>query len=342
MSLWNLFEIAELIEVMQQCGDSNFIDLLSHVRIAEFNDSDVSWLRSKLNNNYYQDALHIFSENESAHMHNITMLNSIENHLYKIDAKDHIPKNISSTKIESVLKGNQSETGGLASTLQIKLNARVMLTMNVDRQDRLINDQLGTVKHIAINDQRNISNIYIKFGDNKAALKRISMDSLLVTMDRCLLKDPKLTSDLEQVKILSLLLTEVSLMLAWGCAVPKVQGLTLEKVVISFDLVKQRSFNYGQVYVALSRVTSLDNLYLIGSFTLSVIEADPRAIHEYQRLQNERQLPSSCTSVNSLKIALLNTRSLNKHRVEFSKGSRLQRTDILFLTETHVINTLPS
>ena len=85
-----------------------------------------------------------------------------------------------------------------------------MLTMNVDLQDRLINDQLGTVKHIAINYQRNISNIYIKFGDNKAGLKRISMDSLLVTMDGCLLKDPKLTSDLEQVKILSLLLTEVS------------------------------------------------------------------------------------------------------------------------------------
>ena len=120
MSLWNLFEIAELTEVMQQCGDSNFIDLLSHVRIVELNDSDVSLLRSifiKLNNNYDQDALHIFSENASAHMRNITMLNSIENHLYKIDAKDHIPKNISSTKIESVLKGNQSETGGLASTL---------------------------------------------------------------------------------------------------------------------------------------------------------------------------------------------------------------------------------
>ena len=72
-------------------------------------------------------------------MHNITVLNSIENQLYKIDGKDHILKNISSTKIESILKRNQSETGGLASTLQIKLNARVVLTMNVDQQGRLIN-----------------------------------------------------------------------------------------------------------------------------------------------------------------------------------------------------------
>ena len=53
-------------------------------------------------------------------------------------------------------------------------------------------------------------------------------------------------------------------MLVWGCTVHKVQGLALEKVVISFDLVKQRSFNYEQMYVVLSRVTSLDNLYLIG------------------------------------------------------------------------------
>ena len=44
--LWNLFEIAELTEVMQQRGDGNFIDLLNHVRIAELNDSDVSLLRS--------------------------------------------------------------------------------------------------------------------------------------------------------------------------------------------------------------------------------------------------------------------------------------------------------
>ena len=181
MPLWNLFEIAELTEVMRESGDGNFIDLLNHVRITELNDSGVSLLRSKFikpNDKYPQDALHICAENAPAYMHNITMLNSIENQLYKIDPKDHIPKNISSTKIESILKRNQSETGGLASTLQIKLNARVMLTMNVDLQDRLINGQLGTVKHIAINDQRNISKIYIKFDDNKAGSKRISMDSL--------------------------------------------------------------------------------------------------------------------------------------------------------------------
>ena len=151
VSLRNLFEIAELTEVIQQRGDGNFINLLNHLKVAELSDSDVSVLRSKFikpNDKYPQDALHILAENAPAHMHNITMLSSIENQLYKIEAKDHVPKNISSTKIENILKCNQSEMGGLASTLQIKLNARVMLTMNIDLQD----GQLDTVKHMAIND----------------------------------------------------------------------------------------------------------------------------------------------------------------------------------------------
>ena len=105
---------------------------------------------------------------------------------------------------------NQSETGGLASTLQIKSNVRVMLTMNVDLQDRLIDGQSGTVKHIEINDQHNISKVYIKFDDNKAGLKRISWIVLLVAVDGCLLKKLKVTLELEQVKILPQLLTEVS------------------------------------------------------------------------------------------------------------------------------------
>ena len=105
---------------------------------------------------------------------------------------------------------NQSETGGLASTLQIKSNVRVMLTMNVDLQDRLIDGQSGTVNHIEINDQHNISKVYIKFDDNKAGLKRISWIVLLVAVDGCLLKKLKLTLELEQVKILPQLLTEVS------------------------------------------------------------------------------------------------------------------------------------
>ena len=45
--------------------------------------------------------------------------------------------------------------------------------------------------------------------------------------------------------------------------VHKVQGLTLDKVVISFELFKQRAFNYGQIYVALSRSRSMNGLHTL-------------------------------------------------------------------------------
>ena len=48
-------------------------------------------------------------------------------------------------------------------------------------------------------------------------------------------------------------------MLFWTCTVHKVQGLSLKSAVVSFDLEKQKTFNQGEMYVALGRVTKADN-----------------------------------------------------------------------------------
>ena len=138
-SLWGLFEIAELTEVMRQQGDNNFINLLNHVRTADLDDYDVSILKSRFvlpTESYPKDALHIFAENAPANIHNVNLLNSINSERYSITAIDSIPKNVAPSKIEKALNRSQSETGGLAGTLELKVNARVMLTANVDLEDR--------------------------------------------------------------------------------------------------------------------------------------------------------------------------------------------------------------
>ena len=48
---------------------------------------------------------------------------------------------------------NQSGTGGLATKLNVKKDARVMLTTNACVDDRLSNGQLVTVKEIVTNNQ---------------------------------------------------------------------------------------------------------------------------------------------------------------------------------------------
>ena len=129
-------------------------------------------------------------------------------------------------------------------------------------------------------------------------------------------------------------------MLAWACTVHKVQGLSLEKAVICFDLLKQRSFNNGQMYVALSRVTSFDGLYLTSKYKSSAIKADQRALQEYERMRTEctlEPLHNVKTMDGTLVITLLNTRSLCRHAVDIFNDRELLNTDALCLTETQLL-----
>ena len=97
--------------------------------------------------------------------------------------------------------------------------------------------------------------------------------------------------------------------LAWACTIHKAEGLTLEKVVISANLIKQRAFNYGQIYVALSRSTSLQGLHILGQIETKHVKANPKVLEEYQRLRNECMIPCSTTVLhdgsNILTISLL-------------------------------------
>ena len=126
--------------------------------------------------------------------------------------------------------------------------------------------------------------------------------------------------------------------LAWPCTVHKVQGLTLNEVVISFDLKKQNHFNYGQIYVALSRVTSLQGLYMTGKIENKHIRANPKVHLEYQRLRQHYDLPASPkTPMYNITLCLLNVRSLLKHSVDIKYHTALTNCDILTFTETQLL-----
>ena len=115
--------------------------------------------------------------------------------------------------------------------------------------------------------------------------------------------------------------TQFPLMLAWTCTVHKVQGKQFENAVISFNLLRQRSFNTGQIYVALSLVKSSSGLYLTGEFRETSVKADSRATEEYERMRKESPcLPIDNCGLDSplFIITLLNTRSLKRHVQDFA------------------------
>jgi hypothetical protein len=70
-----------------------------------------------------------------------------------------------------------------------------------------------------------------------------------------------------------LVLDQFPLILAWATTIHKVQGLTLDSVHVYIG----SCFAYGQVYVALSRVRSIEHLF-IDNFSLKCIKAHRSAI----------------------------------------------------------------
>ena len=127
------------------------------------------------------------------------------------------------------------------------------LTVNVDLQDRLVNGQLGTVKHIVLNSQNNVSKMYINFNDCKAGLKKLNTDNfarqhLWFPIDKTTV-DIRIKSNKSSSPVIKR--TQFPLMLAWACTVHKVQGLSFNKVVVGFQLLKQQNFHYGTTKLSL-------------------------------------------------------------------------------------------
>ena len=345
LPLWRLFKIAELNEVMRQKGDTVFIDLLNKVRVGNIDAEVESILKSRFllkhHPNYPVNAMHTWAENAPAFIHNNERLNGIDGNLYVINSTDLLPKNVRPSLIEKALSRSQMQTGGLAGALSLKIGALVMLTTNIDVLDKLSNGQTGTVAHIKL-ENGNVVTIYVKLDDESAGLKLINSDIVAKRITAIPLKRTEATINIHPNKTNppAIKRTQFSLMLAWACTVHKVQGKQFKEAVISFELFKQRRFNNGQIYVGLSKVTSLDGLYLTGEFSCKAVNADARATEEYTLLRNEySMIPiKDCEelSQNSLTVCLLNARSFRKHVKDIKSDNFFTQCDVLCITESHV------
>ena len=127
-----------------------------------------------------------------------------------------------------------------------------MLTTNIDIADRLINGQMGRTVRIAVSCNTNKPTaVYVKFDDDKAGnividkstdsyAKQNRVVPIVPVLAKIKVRKGKGSSPEIQR-------TQFHLTLAWACTVHEVQGLTLENTVVSFQLFRQRSFNYGQI-----------------------------------------------------------------------------------------------
>ena len=214
-----------------------------------------------------------------------------------------------------------------------------MLTTNIDIDDRLVNGLVGRVIQFKYSHDA-VSVVYVKFNDASAGLLAMRSDATAQLQHWVPVKKREALFGLRKNKCQpSVKRTQFPLTLSWACTVHKVQGLSLTEGVVSFDLESQKSFNQGQMYVALSRISSINKLYLVGKYKKEAIKVNLAAKKEYERLRREslfNMQPQYEVTESSITLSLLKTRSLQKHFMDIAMDRRLMANDLLCLTETQL------
>ena len=118
--------------------------------------------------------LGMYVENEPTMKRNEVVLNNLTGELYTTKTNDKIPNNCKypSAFIQATQNQKQTNTGGLAKLLKLKIGANVILT-NIDIQDLLINGRILVIlqiSHIEVT-QESVCKVYVKFSDEQAGLK---------------------------------------------------------------------------------------------------------------------------------------------------------------------------
>jgi ATP-dependent DNA helicase PIF1 len=136
--------------------------------------------------------------------------------------------------------------------LRLKKGASVLCTVNLDMDNEICNGSQGVI--LDIYDDDNSTNIVVKFSNGH--VKHIQ---------------PHLwqSEDFPCIAV-----KQYPLCLAWALTIHKIQGATLAMAEVD---IGESIFEYGQTYVALSRVQTLDGLYL-SAFRPERIQANPNVI----------------------------------------------------------------
>ncbi|XP_078621306.1 uncharacterized protein LOC144887780 [Branchiostoma floridae x Branchiostoma japonicum] len=286
-SLWEEnFTMMELTECVRQREDQDFAQLLLRMRTAECTEDDITVLKSRIisktDPHYPSEVLHVFKTNREVDDHNKDHLQKLSTqhfHIQAIDTKKDIY-----TGLVDVGSYKTSNDRGLKETVSLAVGARVMVTVNIDVSDGLVNGALGKVVGID-NTQNDVHTVLVTFDSDRVGRQAMAdsqyKDSYpgAVPIKRQTL--PILTGSKQSVQAQR---AQFPLTLAWGCTIHRVQGKTLDRIVVSMD--DKSNFMPGQCYVAMSRVKTLNGLYLLG-FDPKSIRCNPDVVQEMNRLRQK-------------------------------------------------------
>lgn len=210
--------------------DRTYLSLLDAIRRDEFNEDHLETLQDRLitRETMPENITKLFPHNVD-----VDKINASE--LAKIDAPSQTF--VMTSKGRDLLVAALKKSCLSPEHLVLKLGATVMFTKN-NSQENYVNGTLATV----IGFDPLTSNPIVE----TVTGRKITV----MPMEWSIEEDGKVKAQI----------TQLPLRLAWAITVHKSQGMTLDKAIMDLSL----SFEYGQGYVALSRVKNLSGLHILG------------------------------------------------------------------------------
>lgn len=242
--------------------DETFINLLNHVRENDLNNNVLQQLNERYKENLNEIDTNGFITLTS---HNSQADQINQEHLQKLSGK--------SFSFKASVNGDFPEYAFPTSQeLTLKEGAQVMFVKNDISEERLyFNGKIGEVVSLE-NDKIAVACP----GDDEVIEVEIQSWE-----NRTYELNPE-TKEIEE-KVLGEF-KQFPLKLAWAITIHKSQGLTFDKVIIDAG----RAFAHGQVYVALSRCTSLNGILLKSKIAPSAVKTDQLvSYHSKSSLQEQ-------------------------------------------------------
>lgn len=252
--------LIELTKIYRQKEES-FVALLNKVRNNEMNADDFNHLHGRFIPDFKpgpaENYITLTSHNNQADLINQRQLQKLHtaSFIYKATVENDFPEHLYPVEVDLILKEG----------------AQVMFLKNDVVQKRYFNGKIGIVRSL----QK--EKIIVDCGDSEIEVPMETWENSRYTLNRA---DGKLQQETLGT------FTQFPLRLAWAITIHKSQGLTFDKVMIDAGA----AFSSGQVYVALSRCTSLDGIVLLSRIPSSAIYSNENVIKGQQLLTHKGSL----------------------------------------------------
>lgn len=271
--LWDeTFDYQMLLDKPFRQNDEEYVEVLNQIREGKLYKNGYSLLKKRVDVKYNNDLLKpvkLYPIKKSVENINQMEIRKLDGDFitYKYNVKYEpteedrkIPgfKEPSQKQMEieeqTILKNSLFE-----KELSLKKGSQVMCIKNIDLDDGICNGSTGIVTDF---DRDN--NPIVKFNHTIRVIQRETWLSETIA---------------------GFGITQIPLILAWAVTIHKSQGATLEMAEVD---IGSSVFTDGQTYVALSRVKSIDGLY-IQSFNPSKINANEKVNEFYKRFYEEEE-----------------------------------------------------